>query len=328
MHRNKIPIDSLKVFGESLIDYAGLFPPASLNLAQAFNNYVMYLEGGYRWMLAKFIIPAKRLIELEELLKQMKFDKDIVLPLSVLGTTAEKAGDFASHFESDLRRIMDFKSKFSGRASIDVFETRLPGDLVSEGSSNDIAEVMQIVSSAFSDKLKMQISTFYETALKQNFDEKVIKVNEAISLHNRKSSGAGFKLRTGGIEPSAFPEISEIAFALSTSLAYGNKVKCTAGLHHPIRHYDEAVNSNMHGFLNVFGAGVFAYVCQLEEEEILAILNEEDPYSFHFLEEGIDIHDNFAGLEEIKEARENFMISYGSCSFDEPIEDLKTMEVL
>jgi coenzyme F420-reducing hydrogenase gamma subunit len=66
----------------------------------------------------------------------------------------------------------------------------------------------------------------------------------------------------------------------------------------------------------------------LDEQELLEVLNDEDPYEFVFTESGIQWKDEEVSNAQIKEAREKFMISYGSCSFDEPIDDLKTMELL
>ena len=44
-----------------LIDYAGLFPPASLDLAAAVRNFTWYRLGDDNWMLGRFIVPASRL---------------------------------------------------------------------------------------------------------------------------------------------------------------------------------------------------------------------------------------------------------------------------
>ena len=329
MHQNyKKPIESLELFCKGMIDYAGLFPPASLNLAQAFNNYIMYLESDYKWMLARFIIPAKKLGELTELMSKMKYSDKLILPFSILGSAGDSADEFAVNFEQDLRYIIEFQNKFGGRVTTNAYETKLPVNIVTGGTSNEMSELMSVVSGGFEKTLGNNINVFYESFLKDDFNARVVKAAEAISLHNGKISNAGFKLRTGGTEPSAFSSPEEITFAILTCLEYNVPVKCTAGLHHPIRHYNESVRSNMHGYLNVFGAAMFAYVCSLDEEETLQIVNEEDPYAFHFLEEGIELYDNFAGLEEIEEARSKFILSYGSCSFDEPVDDLKMMELL
>ncbi len=318
---------ALKSFLNSLVDYAGLFPPASLNLAQAFNNYIMYLQGDYSWALSRFVIPAKKLPELEELMGQIKYPKDLILPFSVLATNPEGVNDFEKHLERDIELIGEFAGKFGSRVKTDVLELRLPADAV-EGSSKDLSGLMKTVTDSFKDKLNMNVTAFYEAALKGDFENRVIKAAEAISFQNGSSRNAGFKLRTGGVEAAAFPAPGEISFALITCIEYDVPMKCTAGLHHPIRHYDESLQTNMHGFLNVFGAGIFAQVCNLDEDETLQILTEEDPYAFHFTEEGIEINDFVVSKKDLELSRKKFMLSYGSCSFDDPINDLKTMELL
>jgi hypothetical protein len=46
-----------------LIDYAGLFPPAGLDMPTSARNYVSYRSGRYAWVLGRLIIPVARLIE-------------------------------------------------------------------------------------------------------------------------------------------------------------------------------------------------------------------------------------------------------------------------
>ena len=60
------------------IDYAGLFPPASLPLPEAVANYQAYRASSERWALGRFVIPAARLAELAAI------DGAATLPLSVL----------------------------------------------------------------------------------------------------------------------------------------------------------------------------------------------------------------------------------------------------
>ena len=49
-----------------LIDYAGLFPPASLAMAPSVANYDSYSRSEWNWILGRFIVPVARLGEFEE----------------------------------------------------------------------------------------------------------------------------------------------------------------------------------------------------------------------------------------------------------------------
>src|SRR4051794_41017950 len=61
--------DALHALLEGLIDYAGLFPPAALDMPTATRNYEAYLEGEYAWALGRFIVPAARLSEIDSSFK-------------------------------------------------------------------------------------------------------------------------------------------------------------------------------------------------------------------------------------------------------------------
>ncbi len=317
------PVLSLKVFTSSMIDYAGLFPPASLSLQQAFHNFVFYRQSQNSWMLNKFIIPAGKLGELSDILKGMEIDD--VIPLSVLGTGGETLAKFQENLKSDIENIKKILSTNSDVLVFDVLEVRLPKDLFEKDNDDDLLDLMISVSADFEKAFGRNIPVFYETTLDDDYENTIIRTVESIASLDKN---CGFKLRTGGVVPSAFPPAGQIAFAIMTCCEFGVPMKCTAGLHHPIKHYDEGVNSYMHGFFNVFGAGILAYTNNLDEEELLEVLNDEDPYEFVFKDSGLEYNEIEISNAQIKEAREKFIVSYGSCSFDEPIEDLKTMELL
>ncbi|MFM8426554.1 MAG: hypothetical protein ACKOBL_15410, partial [Chloroflexota bacterium] len=107
----------------------------------------------------------------------------------------------------------------------------------------------------------------------------------------------------------------------------GVPLKCTAGLHHPVRHFNASVQTKMHGFLNVFGAGVLASVHGLSQPEVQAILEDEIAGNFVFDETGFGWNGLRVATSEIQRAR-LFTTSFGSCSFDEPKEDLQAIKLL
>src|SRR5439155_23923759 len=77
----------------------------------------------------------------------------------------------------------------------------------------------------------------------------------------------GYKLRCGGLHASTFPSIEQVAHVITACRDAGVPLKFTAGLHHPLRHYDSAVQTHVHGFLNAFGAGVLAHARKLSEDQ-------------------------------------------------------------
>jgi len=52
--------ESVRALLTEIIDYAGLFPPSQLSMAEAVINYATYRNSNYNWMLGKFVVPAAR----------------------------------------------------------------------------------------------------------------------------------------------------------------------------------------------------------------------------------------------------------------------------
>jgi hypothetical protein len=56
---------ALRALLENLIDYAGLFPPASLPLDRALANYRCYSSGDNNWMLGRFVVTSAQVPDLD-----------------------------------------------------------------------------------------------------------------------------------------------------------------------------------------------------------------------------------------------------------------------
>ena len=142
---------------------------------------------------------------------------------------------------------------------------------------------------------------------------------DAIRRHGQRA-----KIRTGGITPDAFPAIGNVAEFLRACKAKGVAFKATAGLHHPLRcvkpltYEPNAPLGTMHGFLNVFLAATL-----LDHAD--AILAESDPGAFAFDDDSAAWRGHRVTTEEIVATRRDFATSFGSCSFEEPISDLREL---
>jgi hypothetical protein len=137
----------------------------------------------------------------------------------------------------------------------------------------------------------------------------------------------GYKLRTGGVTADAFPTSRQIAQALVTPATHQVPIKFTAGLHHPLRQYRDEVQTKMHGFLNVLGAAVLAAEHKWDATQTILMLEDENADSFSFTDEFFAWRDWKIDTARL-EYRRKFVTSFGSCSFDEPREDLRALNLL
>jgi hypothetical protein len=139
-------------------------------------------------------------------------------------------------------------------------------------------------------------------------------------------AGIGAKLRCGGLRADLFPSVEEVASFIAAAASANVRFKATAGLHHPVRAPADAPGGWMHGFLNLLAAAVFAPAVELET--VLDIVAEEDPHAFAFDDASLRWRDRQADVAQLKRARSTAFVSYGSCSFSEPIEDLIALHIL
>jgi hypothetical protein len=127
--------------------------------------------------------------------------------------------------------------------------------------------------------------------------------------------GLRLKFRTGGLEAHLFPAAHGLARWIDAALDRETPFKCTAGLHHAIRHTGDD-GFEHHGFVNVLVATVRAFD-GASTEEVVALLEERDPNAVVAA----------AGDEDLTRARRWFT-SFGSCSVTEPLDDLLALGLL
>jgi hypothetical protein len=141
------------------------------------------------------------------------------------------------------------------------------------------------------------------------------------------------KVRTGGLTPDAIPSTEAVGRFLFEAARRRIPFKATAGLHHPIRaeraltYAIDSPRATMHGFLNVFAAAVLAWN-GMELQEIVQLLEERDPAALEFGESDLRWRGHRVTTAQIEEARREFAHSFGSCSFEEPVTELRELGLL
>jgi hypothetical protein len=135
------------------------------------------------------------------------------------------------------------------------------------------------------------------------------------------------KLRTGGVKPEAIPAVGDVAAFILACAGRRLPFKATAGLHHPLRgdyrltYAPDSAQARMFGFLNVFLAAAYARN-GLDESELIPLLEETSRLAFQVTDDSISWRGNRLDLAAIRRAREQVVISFGSCSFTEPVSEL------
>lgn len=292
---------SLRALLVQAIDYAGLFPPAELALEPALQNQGAYLRCPDRWMLGAFVLPVAKFGEARTHLAA--FDAQHPLEISALGPKTTKSAEFRRALETVAEAIKEFHNGHKGIVAIRQLEMPLP--------SGPIAKSLGVARATLGD---LALNIFWEAPA-----ESAAKTIEALS-----GSGAGFKLRTGGVTADAFPDESQVAHTLVTAARHRVPIKFTAGLHHPVRLFHESVGTKMHGFVNVFGAGVLAAEHRWSVAQTQDMLAEEEASAFIFDDEMMRWRDWKISTAQIV-ARRQLVTSLGSCSFDEPRDDLRAL---
>jgi hypothetical protein len=278
------------------IDYAGLFPPAQLAMATAVAKYAAYRAGAMAWALGRFVVPVARLEEFAG-----------ALPYGAAGwRLAALAG---VDLQADLERIAWFNRRYAASAVIDTLELKA-----------DRPEAIVAAARATPAELTMYI-------------ELPAGVEPCALIAAIAHFGARAKVRTGGVTPDAFPHPDELLRFIGACVAAGVPFKATAGLHHPLRdsyrltYAPDSPSGVMYGFLNVFLAA--ALLCSgVAPAEAAPVLTEGDLRAFDFHDDGITWRGLRLSIDALAHAREQSVISFGSCSFDEPIGELSELGLL
>jgi hypothetical protein len=273
---------------EGLIDYAGLYPPASLDKRSALKNYLSYARGKHAPALGRFLVDLNRLPEL----RQVAGDSMRGLRLSVIASP-ESVSESLQQFLDDGVPIEAIEIKTDRPSEIERIGQRIPAGL---------AAYIEV-------PIGFPNSELFRAIL---------------------NAGARIKLRMGGLSAEAFPSTQVIANMLKALVGHRILFKATAGLHHPIRARHPLTNEpgspvgTMHGFINLLCAAALLHFGG-EAIEAKKVLDEEDPGVWHVTPADLGWRSHSWSADQLRMVRQQFFISFGSCSFSEPLHDLEVL---
>jgi hypothetical protein len=257
---------------DGLFDDAALFPPGNALMAAAVPAH-RELRSRLGGLVGPFVVPATRLDELSAHLGAgARFDVSLIAP----------PGDLPAAL-----------SRIGADPGLGLAAVELP--VVADGVA--AAEAVRLLD----DVLPAGVPAAVEVPRTPQRDE----VLDVLAGTRYRA-----KLRTGGLRADLFPSPGELAATLHACTAREVALKCTAGLHHAVRHTDPATGFVHHGFLNVLLA-VEALLDGASHDRVARWLAETD---------------GGAVVASVRTARiaaaRAVFTSFGTCSVAEPVDDL------
>jgi hypothetical protein len=315
-------IRTIETLMTGLIDYAGLFPPSKLAMSTATENYAKYLRSEHERFLSRFICPVPRLGELSEQAAALmpgtyatsgyRENADMQDPWQI---SAIIIGDLSENLDQIFTFNERHDKEENGLAMVDAIEMRIDAPV-------DVDDALDV--------LPAMIAPAFELPKEVIFDGDPRGFIAALAGNQSTA-----KIRCGGVTPDLIPSCDDIARFMHACAAADVPFKATAGLHHPIRaehaltYESDSPRGIMHGFVNVFFAGAMVKSSKdFDIKTTIAILEEMDSSAFVFSDDAVSWRNESLPIVSLARAREGFATSYGSCSFDEPREDLKALGLL
>lgn len=306
------------------IDYAGMFPPASLDLDSSLkkaNSFRKTLKNP--WLMNRIVLDLEEVKKLNPAkLFNLGSDGSPWL-VTVLGkpTTAKTPEDFVKSIDWDFREMRRIDERYlhsSCRIDQVSYEVRLPQPVFSSGqgifSGEYIFPALEQIESIWLGRMDV----YFEISLEGAWEDTVVGVCRVLAEWINENSDSwiipGLKIRTGG---QTVPRPEQLALVINECAAHGLKLKATQGLHQPISH------SGAFGFVNLLAAINFAFSLGQDQFSLAHIqdcLISQSPKDFVFSQNEFSWKKHCLTNEEIESARKTHAAAFGSCSLDEPDE--------
>jgi len=257
-------------------------------------------SGAESWIVDRFLCPVARLEELGGVLTGTMEPGEPAWRVSAIAT-----GDL----DVEVGLIAAFDAEMGGAASVQVVETKVPPGDLAVWAARAIRAIDRLV--------------FFEIPWQAGV-ETALDALVAAREDTRRALGA--KIRTGGLSADDFPPPEAVAAFIAGCHDRSLPMKATAGLHHPFRHLDPETGFTRHGFLNLLAASALAGV--VPRDTLPQVVADDDPEAFSFDRSGLRWRGHAVSASDLQDTRRTLFVAYGSCSFDEPVDDLTDLGVL
>jgi hypothetical protein len=275
-----------------MVDDAAMFPPGKAPLAEAVAEYRRHGTTPHAELVGPFVVSDVRLPELVDLLTASADPEP--LPVTVVVSGGAGALEPAARWADGSPRLDPRGFEIALRDLDD-----LPG------------AARRVVAAA---DLALDVPVYVEPPVVQPPGGPGHGWYSA--LDEIAAADLRLKFRTGGVSAELFPSAADLGTAIDAALDRELPFKCTAGLHHAVRHRGVDTGFEHHGFLNV----LLAVRATLDGDAVTAALDEQDAsVVVARLEE--------LGSEALVRARRWFM-SFGCCGVTDPYDDLVALGLL
>ena len=294
------PATALRALVAGAVDYAGLFPPASLDMMTAVRNYAAYRASDDAWMLGRFVIPVARLDEWSGAMRALS--DEVGRRWSGARLSALLSGEHAV----EAGAIIEFNAVGAWNVRIDVAEGR-----------SATPDTVLAMAAAMPDDVMLYCEVSHR--------DDPLPLLQAV-----RSAGVRAKIRTGGVTPDAFPTSHELVRFLRRCSDAGVTAKATAGLHHPLRgeyrltNAPDAVRCRMYGYLNVFLCAAALRAGALDADAVV-ILELTDASAIVVRDDAVQVAGVTLDRSALESMRRNGLVAFGSCSFREPVDELDAL---
>jgi hypothetical protein len=289
---------------DGLVDYAGLFPPAALHMAEVVRHYARHRGGEAGWMLGRFVLGVGHFADFEREAEPLLPRDAGALPWRL---AAVGSGDLARDVEAIARLNASHRwSLDECSAVVDTVEVRAAA-----------ADDVHAIDAAFPHDLTVYV-------------EAPPDADPAPFVAALARTGRRAKLRTGGVVAEAFPSAERVATFIERCVAAGVPFKFTAGLHHALcgtyalTDAPDAAQAPMFGFLNVFLASALTADAG-DPVAVRRLLTESSAEAITFGEQVVTWRDRSFDRALLARVREQVAVAFGSCSFTEPVAEVRAL---
>lgn len=268
-----------------LVDDAALFSPSCAPMEEALPA-CRAAAAAADPVVGRFLCPASRIAELRtHLIPEDLLDLGLIADIDL----------------AELPKALD-AVRFEPRVRLAAVEITLPEDA-------DQARAAAVTIA----RLPSDVPTYIEVRRAPGWRD----ILDRLAAARAHGAPLGAKLRTGGLVGEAFPPTAELAAFIAACAERDVPFKCTAGLHHAVRHTDPDTGFGHHGFLNLLLAvsravtPAYDHVMQPLERTLQTILDRTDSTTM-----ATDATDTSP------EPTRRLLTSIGSCDIDSPRADL------